>query len=135
MPATSIEFTCRNCGQEIEIERSAAGMRVDCPACGEKITVPLLTERKKETVTTPLQHLYKVLEDYHKEMNEIVASGLDLNATLLTGTKHRMQDTLGELITVAREVTHDVDAYGCRIDMSVDWPPKVSISLDFRRTS
>jgi len=128
-----IEFSCRSCGQEIEIDRSAAGMRIDCPACGEKITVPLLTEKKKAEAATPFQHLHKVLEDYHREMNEIVASGLDFNATLLTGTKQRMQETLRELIEVAKEVTVDVEAHGCSIDMSVDWPPKVSMSFTFER--
>ncbi len=35
-----VSFLCNACNQEIEASADLAGQVVDCPACGEKITVP-----------------------------------------------------------------------------------------------
>lgn len=34
-------FNCPHCQQELEVDISAAGTSVDCPACNRKITVPV----------------------------------------------------------------------------------------------
>lgn len=35
-----IVFNCPNCEQELAIDQTGAGSQIDCPACGEKITIP-----------------------------------------------------------------------------------------------
>jgi DNA-directed RNA polymerase subunit RPC12/RpoP len=35
-----IVFNCPNCEQELAVEQTGAGSQIDCPACGEKITIP-----------------------------------------------------------------------------------------------
>jgi DNA-directed RNA polymerase subunit RPC12/RpoP len=35
-----IVFNCPNCEQELAVDQSGAGSQIDCPACGEKITIP-----------------------------------------------------------------------------------------------
>lgn len=34
-------FNCPHCRQELEVDISAAGTTVDCPACGKKLNVPV----------------------------------------------------------------------------------------------
>ena len=35
-----IVFNCPNCEQELAVDQSGAGSQIDCPACGETITIP-----------------------------------------------------------------------------------------------
>ena len=35
-----IVFNCPNCEQELAVDQTGAGSQIDCPACGEKITIP-----------------------------------------------------------------------------------------------
>lgn len=35
-----IVFNCPNCGQELEVESTAAGSQIACPACQAAITIP-----------------------------------------------------------------------------------------------
>jgi ribosomal protein S27E len=35
-----IVFNCPNCDQELAVDQSGAGSQIDCPACGEHITIP-----------------------------------------------------------------------------------------------
>lgn len=35
-----IVFNCPNCEQELAVDQSGAGSQIDCPACGENITIP-----------------------------------------------------------------------------------------------
>ena len=35
-----IVFNCPNCDQELAVDKSGAGSQIDCPACGEAITIP-----------------------------------------------------------------------------------------------
>ena len=35
-----IVFNCPNCDQELAVDNSGAGTQIECPACGEKITIP-----------------------------------------------------------------------------------------------
>jgi DNA-directed RNA polymerase subunit RPC12/RpoP len=35
-----IVFNCPNCDQELVVDQSGAGTQIDCPACGEHITIP-----------------------------------------------------------------------------------------------
>ena len=39
-----VSFLCNSCHQEIEASADLVGQIVDCPACGEKITVPAADE-------------------------------------------------------------------------------------------
>jgi DNA-directed RNA polymerase subunit RPC12/RpoP len=40
---SDLKFTCSECKQSLEIEASAAGERIDCPACGKSVVVPSAT--------------------------------------------------------------------------------------------
>src|SRR5688572_21920363 len=33
-------FNCSECGQELEVDSSAAGSAIDCPTCGKNIVIP-----------------------------------------------------------------------------------------------
>lgn len=35
-----IIFDCPNCGQELAVDSSGAGSNIECPACGDTITIP-----------------------------------------------------------------------------------------------
>ncbi|MGA2177035.1 MAG: hypothetical protein ABSH38_18830 [Verrucomicrobiota bacterium] len=35
-----LSFKCPSCGQELEVDASAAGSTIDCPACSNSLTVP-----------------------------------------------------------------------------------------------
>ena len=35
-----IIFNCPNCEQELEVDAAGAGSEIDCPSCGESITIP-----------------------------------------------------------------------------------------------
>ena len=35
-----IVFNCPNCTQELAVDQSGAGTQIECPACGETITIP-----------------------------------------------------------------------------------------------
>lgn len=35
-----IVFNCPNCEQELAVDQAGAGSQIDCPSCGEKITIP-----------------------------------------------------------------------------------------------
>jgi len=35
-----IIFNCPNCDQELAVDQSGAGSQIDCPACGEHLTIP-----------------------------------------------------------------------------------------------
>lgn len=35
-------FDCPHCEQELEVDASGAGSEIECPSCGEKITIPKL---------------------------------------------------------------------------------------------
>ena len=49
-----ITFSCSNCGQQLEVEESGAGLAVPCPKCGKSLTIPtastpVATALKKST--------------------------------------------------------------------------------------
>jgi hypothetical protein len=46
-----------------------------------------------------------------------------------------MQGTLKELIDLSKQVCDEVDAQGFKLDLTVGWPPTVSVSFDFQRPS
>jgi ribosomal protein S27E len=35
-----IVFNCPNCEQELAVDQAGAGSQIDCPACGQSITIP-----------------------------------------------------------------------------------------------
>lgn len=35
-----IVFNCPNCDQELAVDQAGAGSQIECPACGETITIP-----------------------------------------------------------------------------------------------
>lgn len=61
-----IQFRCRYCQQLLGISRSRAGSRVDCPACGRSLRVPLkngaLTEAIPHEVVTSDPRFIQALE-------------------------------------------------------------------------
>ena len=130
-PEATIIFTCRHCSQQIEVESKAVGMKCSCPACEGEITIPLRSEKQAEAHKTSMEKFYHVMEDFHQEVLEFEGSGLDLNSKLLTNTKVRVHKTLEELVDVSKQVCREMDARGFTLDMSVDWPPKVSVSFKF----
>jgi len=48
-----IVFNCPNCDQELAVDQSGAGSEIDCPSCGETITIPAAPGGGKVT-TGPL---------------------------------------------------------------------------------
>lgn len=130
-----IVFSCLHCGQEIEVEASAAGMKCECPVCEGSITIPLRSSAKAESLKSPLDKFYHAMEDFQKEVTEFKGSGLDLNSAMLSGTKQHMQGTLKELIDLSKQVCEEVDAKGFKLDLTVGWPPTVSVSFDFQKPS
>jgi DNA-directed RNA polymerase subunit RPC12/RpoP len=36
-----IIFNCPNCEQELAVDHSGAGTQIDCPSCGQNITIPV----------------------------------------------------------------------------------------------
>jgi hypothetical protein len=49
-----VSFKCPSCGQELEVDASAAGSRIDCPACSNPLTVPA-AEAAAESSPAPPQ--------------------------------------------------------------------------------
>ena len=46
-----IVFNCPNCDQELAVDQTGAGTQINCPACGENITIP-----SRDKVTTGSLH-------------------------------------------------------------------------------
>ena len=44
-----IVFNCPNCDQELAVDQSGAGSQIDCPSCGETITIPAASGTGKVT--------------------------------------------------------------------------------------
>jgi ribosomal protein S27E len=44
-----IVFNCPNCEQELAVDQSGAGSQIDCPSCGETITIPSASGTGKVT--------------------------------------------------------------------------------------
>ncbi|HUB87084.1 MAG TPA: hypothetical protein VMB22_04275 [Verrucomicrobiae bacterium] len=47
-----IIFNCPNCDQELAVDNTGAGSEIECPNCGETITIPM--ESTKPAPTTPV---------------------------------------------------------------------------------
>ena len=50
-----IVFDCPNCDQELAVDSSGAGSEIECPSCGETITIP--SESKKAGGQSPVAEL------------------------------------------------------------------------------
>ena len=48
-----IVFNCPNCEQELAVDQTGAGSQIDCPACGEKITIPSTAKVTTSALPTP----------------------------------------------------------------------------------
>jgi len=48
-----IVFNCPNCEQELAVDQSGAGSQIDCPSCGETITIPAAPGGKMTTSSLP----------------------------------------------------------------------------------
>ncbi len=44
-----IVFNCPNCEQELAVDQSGAGSQIECPSCGETITIPAASGTGKVT--------------------------------------------------------------------------------------
>jgi ribosomal protein S27E len=47
-----IVFNCPNCEQELAVDQTGAGSQIDCPACGETITIPAAAAAGKVTTSS-----------------------------------------------------------------------------------
>ena len=63
-PIMDIIFDCPNCQQELVVDSAGAGTEIDCPACGETITIP-----KQSTKAAP-----EVVASTGQPINPIAAS-------------------------------------------------------------
>ena len=48
-----IIFDCPNCQQELVVDSAGAGTEIDCPACGETITIPRQSTKAAPEVAAP----------------------------------------------------------------------------------
>ena len=48
-----IVFNCPNCEQELAVDQTGAGTQIDCPSCGEKITIPSTAKVTTSALPTP----------------------------------------------------------------------------------
>jgi ribosomal protein S27E len=48
-----IVFNCPNCDQELAVDQSGAGSQIECPSCGETITIPAAAPGKVTTGSIP----------------------------------------------------------------------------------
>jgi DNA-directed RNA polymerase subunit RPC12/RpoP len=48
-----IVFNCPNCEQELAVDQTGAGSQIDCPSCGEKITIPSTAKVTTSALPTP----------------------------------------------------------------------------------
>ncbi|HUA37261.1 MAG TPA: hypothetical protein VMA35_02540 [Candidatus Sulfopaludibacter sp.] len=48
-----IVFDCPNCQQELVVDSAGAGTEIDCPACGETITIPRQSTKAGPEVAPP----------------------------------------------------------------------------------
>jgi len=48
-----IIFDCPNCQQELVVDNAGAGTEIECPACGETITIPKESTKPMSEVATP----------------------------------------------------------------------------------
>ncbi len=48
-----IIFDCPNCQQELVVDSAGAGTEIDCPACGETITIPRQSTKAAPEVAPP----------------------------------------------------------------------------------
>jgi Holliday junction DNA helicase RuvB len=76
-----ITFNCENCGQNLVIDESGAGLQIQCPKCSLAVLVP-----NKSTVTKPYSWVEdkKLLEEQQrKEINKRVADERERQRQLL----------------------------------------------------
>lgn len=50
---TNIQFTCPQCGKDLQIDAAGAGLQVQCPECGGTIAVPTALPAASATAVTP----------------------------------------------------------------------------------
>jgi DNA-directed RNA polymerase subunit RPC12/RpoP len=48
-----IVFDCPNCSQELAVDSSGAGSEIECPSCGETITIPAESTKVPTTSAEP----------------------------------------------------------------------------------
>lgn len=46
-------FNCSNCNQELEVDEAAVGQQIDCPSCGNKLTIPPPDPNRKPQPQSP----------------------------------------------------------------------------------
>ena len=50
-----IKFECKKCGQKMEVDVTAAGASVNCPKCGQEVTIPPATNLPTATSSPSLK--------------------------------------------------------------------------------
>jgi DNA-directed RNA polymerase subunit RPC12/RpoP len=64
-----VSFNCENCGQELVADASGAGSSIECPSCGEYITVPepdstnVLTHNQGSSIAKEEKHFKVPVHD------------------------------------------------------------------------
>lgn len=51
-----IIFNCSHCEQELSVDSGGAGSEINCPSCGETITIPVQPAARAETGAIPPAH-------------------------------------------------------------------------------
>ena len=89
-----INFKCLKCEQHIAVDETGAGWSVDCPKCGQKLTVPQKTS--PTTVNKPSKVEFKACPNCGKDVFSTDAScvhcGKPLSGTSNFGLKPSIKD-------------------------------------------
>ncbi len=83
-----ILFNCPNCDQELSVDKSGAGSAIECPACGESLTIP---EEGKVT-TGPLPSVTPPPAAGGSAINTSAAAKVEMHL------KVPVRDTPGEIL-------------------------------------
>ena len=124
-----IHFGCEQCGQRLSVEEEAAGQTIECPSCGDRLTVPGIPSR----VSPELGKFFDLLKEYHEANLEISSSNLGLDSVLIQTTNVRLRNALSDIPKSSNTMMEYLDAKGIDFDITSDWPPKVDITIRFVR--
>jgi len=59
-----INFKCTNCGQDLTVDASGAGVQIDCPACSQSLLVPQ-PEAKAPATHNPISSSAAAAVEHH----------------------------------------------------------------------
>ena len=50
-----ITFSCQACGQHLVIDAAGAGLVIECPKCGQDVSIPKLPEPQPSSTAPPAE--------------------------------------------------------------------------------